>query len=103
MALMRIKVASVRTAAPYKLVVQFNDGSFGTHDCAGMVRERGELLEALRDRNYFGRVTLENGVPTWPNYFDISPEWLQTEMTNRGELRRPLAPRGRRAGSQPAS
>jgi hypothetical protein len=95
----RIKVVSVRTSAPYKLTVQFNDGTFGIFDCAGLIGERGEGTEALRDRAYFGKVILENGVPTWPNHFDLSPEWLQTEMINRGELRRPLPVRGRPASA----
>ena len=45
--------------------------------------------EALRDRRYFARVDLVNGKPIWPNYFDISPLWLQEEMDKRGELQRP--------------
>ena len=68
----RIKVVSVRTSAPYKLTVQFNDGSFGIFDCAGLIGERGEGTEALRDRPFFGRVILENGVPTWPRRRGVS-------------------------------
>jgi hypothetical protein len=54
-----------------------------------MLSERGEGVEPLRDRAYFSKVSLANGVPTWPNYFDISPLWLQEELDKRGELVRP--------------
>ena len=90
MAPVRIKVVSIRASAPYKLTLQFNDGTFGTYDCAGLIGERGEGTEPLRDRSFFGQVVLENGVPSWPNYFHLSPEWLQAEMDNKGELKRPL-------------
>jgi hypothetical protein len=31
-------------------------------------------------------VFLEFGAPTWPNGFDIAPEWLRREMEAAGEL-----------------
>ena len=83
---MPLKVVRLRAVAPFRLLVQFNDGTGGTFDCAELVRGRGELVGALRDRDYFGRASLENGVPTWPNFFDISPEWLQAEMLKQGVL-----------------
>lgn len=91
-----LKVAAVRAAIPFKLAVTFTDGTFGTFNAAPMLAERGEGTEPLRDRAYFGKVALANGVPTWPNYFDISPLWLQEEMDKRGELERPRPERKRR-------
>ena len=84
-----LKVASIRAAIPFKLVVTFTDGTSGTFNAAPMLAQRGEGTEPLRDRAYFGKVSLANGVPIWPNYFDISPLWLQEEMDKRGELERP--------------
>lgn len=89
MAAPRLKVTSIRAAIPFKLVVVFSDGTQGTFNAAPMLSERGEGTEPLRDRAYFGKVGLANGVPTWPNHFDISPLWLQEEMDRRGELVRP--------------
>lgn len=91
---MRLKVTSVRTAPPYKLQLQFSDGSFGVFDCARLIEEPGSG-QALRDRRYFGAVALENGVPTWPNHFDISPDWMAEEMRVQGTLRLPAPPRRR--------
>ncbi len=89
MAAPQLKLTSLRTAIPFKLVVTFSDGTWGTFNAAPMLAERGEGTEALRDRRYFARVDLVNGKPIWPNYFDISPLWLQEEMDKRGELQRP--------------
>src|SRR5690606_7415557 len=89
MAAPRLKVTSVRAAIPFKLVVSFSDGSFGAFNAAPMLAERGEGTEPLRERSFFGKVGLANGVPTWPNHFDISPLWLQEEMDKRGELEKP--------------
>ena len=89
MATPRLKITSIRAAIPYKLVVVFADGTQGTFNAGPMLAERGEGTEPLRDRAYFAKVGLANGVPTWPNYFDISPLWLQEEMEKRGELVRP--------------
>jgi hypothetical protein len=56
-----------------------------------MVNERGPMLEPLRDPAYFQRVFLEFGAPTWPNGFDVAPEWLRCEMERAGELSREAA------------
>jgi len=39
------------------------------------------MVEPLRDREFFGALT-------WPNGFDIDPEWLRREMAAAGELTR---------------
>ncbi|MFD2646789.1 DUF2442 domain-containing protein [Devosia albogilva] len=88
-----LKVTAIRAVVPFRLVVTFSDGSHGTFDAAPMLGERGEGTEPLRERSYFGKVGLANGVPTWPNHFDISPGWLREEMEKRGEL---VIPRARR-------
>jgi hypothetical protein len=84
---MPLKITSIRTAPPFKLQVQFSDGAFGVFDCALLLEEPGSV-SALRDRRYFAKVSLENGVPTWPNHFDVSPQWLREEMEKRGDLRK---------------
>ena len=92
----RLKVTAIRAIVPFKLVVTFSDESSGTFDARQMLSERGEGTEPLRDRRFFGTVELKNGVPTWPNHFDISPGWLREEMEKRGELILPLPVRRRR-------
>jgi hypothetical protein len=96
----RLKLTSIRAIVPFKLVVTFSDGSHGTFDAAPMIGERGEGTEPLRDRRFFGTVELKNGVPTWPNHFDLSPAWLREEMEKRGELQLPLPVRRLRGTGQ---
>jgi hypothetical protein len=47
------------------------------------------MIEPLRDPDYFARVFLDHGAPTWPNSFDMSPDWLRMEMERASELIRP--------------
>jgi len=83
---MLTKVVDLKVVAPFGLEVRFNTGEGGTHDCSGLVRAPGPMVEPLRDPAYFARVFLEFGAPTWPNGFDMSPEWLRREMQAAGEL-----------------
>jgi hypothetical protein len=88
---MLTKVIRLEKLGGFRLRVRFNDGSEGVHDFAALVEEPGPLLEPLRDQSYFARVFLEFGAPTWPNGFDIAPEWLRREMVAAGELSRVAA------------
>jgi Protein of unknown function (DUF2442) len=88
---MLTKVASLEKLGGFRLRVRFSDGSAGVHDFATLVNDPGPMLEPLRDEAYFARVFLEFGAPTWPNGFDIAPEWLRREMAAAGELTRVAA------------
>ena len=85
------KVLRLEKLGDFRLRVRFNDGSEGVHDFGTMVSEPGPILEPLWDKSYFARVFLEFGAPTWPNGFDIAPEWLRREMEAAGELSRVAA------------
>ena len=88
---MLTKVTRLEKLGGFRLRVHFGDGSEGVHDFASMVAEPGSMLEPLRVEAYFARVFLEFGAPTWPNGFDIAPEWLRREMAAAGELTRVAA------------
>jgi Protein of unknown function (DUF2442) len=83
---MLTKVTHLERLDDFRLRLRFNDGSEGAHDFRAMVHEPGPMLEPLREGAYFARVFLEFGAPTWPNGFDIAPEWLRREMADAGEL-----------------
>jgi hypothetical protein len=83
---MLTKVTGLDRLGGFRLRVRFSDGSGGVHDFRAMVNEPGPMLAPLRDEAYFSRVFLEFGAPTWPNGFDIAPEWLRREMQAAGEL-----------------
>jgi hypothetical protein len=88
---MLTKVTRLERLGGFRLRVKFNDGSEGVHDFTAMVNEPGPMLAPLREEAYFARVFLEFGAPTWPNGFDIAPEWLRREMEKAGELTRVAA------------
>jgi len=50
-------------------------------------------LPELRAADYFARVFVEMGVPTWPNGFDLDPINLYIEFRNAGAPRQ-AAPAG---------
>jgi hypothetical protein len=88
---MLTKVTRLEKLGRFRLRVRFSDGSEGVHDFGVMVQEPGSMLAPLRDEGYFDRVFLECGAPTWPNGFDIAPEWLRREMEAGRELSRVAA------------
>lgn len=85
------KVVQVAVLGKYGLAVRFQDGASGVHDCSAYVREEGPMIEPLRDPEYFARVRLEFGAPTWPNGYDMCADWLRMQMKAAGELLEPLA------------
>jgi hypothetical protein len=88
---MLTKVTKLDRLGNFRLRFHFNDGSTGEHDFAALVEEPGAMIEPLRDPAYFDRVFLEFGAPTWPNGFDMAPEWLRREMDAAGELTKAAA------------
>lgn len=80
------KVVEVSAVQPFALKVRFSDGATGLHDCTALVASVGEMVAPLRDPDFFARVTLEYGAPTWPNGYDMCPDWLRMEMEKAGEL-----------------
>jgi hypothetical protein len=88
---MLTKITHIERLGGYRLRVAFNEGSIGVHDFSALVMEQGPLLEPLRDEAFFSRVFLDFGALTWPNGFDIAPEWLRQEMAAAGELSRVAA------------
>jgi hypothetical protein len=88
---MLTKIKRLERLDGFRVRVVFSDGTNGVHDFTSLVNESGPMVEPLRDPAYFGRVFLEFGAPTWPNGFDIAPEWLRRAMEQVGELSREAA------------
>jgi hypothetical protein len=85
------KVIEVKVAAPHTLHVVFSDGASGTHAFPDLLDGTGPIAGQLKDPDYFKRVFLEYGAPTWPNSYDMCPDWLRMEMEKAGEIRKPVA------------
>ena len=88
---MLTKVTRLEKLGGFRLGVHFNDGSHGVHDFTALANRPGAMREPLRNPDYFQRVFLEFGAPTWPNGYDMAPEWLRREMEKAGELSRVAA------------
>lgn len=85
------KVTKVEHLGGFRLRFHFADGSVGEHDFASLVAEPGEMHAPLRDPNYFCAVSLEFGAPTWPNGYDMCPDWLHMTLAEAGELTKRVA------------
>jgi hypothetical protein len=83
-----IKVTKIEVVGAHKLAVRFSDGSEGVLDCAPIIAEGGAMVEPLNDPNYFARVFLEFGAPTWPNGYDMAPWTVYKELADGGQLQR---------------
>ncbi len=81
------KVSAVKVVTPHVLRVTFRDGYSGIHDFATLVGDGGPMSEPLRDSGYFSRVFLEYGALTWPNGYDMCPDWLRMEMEKGGAVK----------------
>jgi hypothetical protein len=79
-----IKVTNLKHLGGHRLHVTFSEGTSGEHDFSALIAETGLMGEPLRDPAYFALVFLEDGAPTWPNGFDICPDWLWGEIEATG-------------------
>jgi hypothetical protein len=86
-----IDVVSVKPLGDFKLRVGFSDGSIGVRDFSSTVARAGEMVQPLKDPNFFARVFVELGALTWPNGFDLDPIALHDRMAEAGELSREAA------------
>jgi hypothetical protein len=81
-----VDVLRLRPLEGYRLWVRFTDGSEGVRDLSDVIAQGGPMVEPLKAREYFDRVFVEMGAPTWPNGFDIDPINLYMELRDAGEL-----------------
>ena len=85
-----IKVRAVKPLGGHKLWFEFSDGSQGERDFADFLCKDRPVLKPLRNADYFARVFLQRGAPTWPNGFDLAPWALHDDMERDNALTRPL-------------
>ena len=86
-----VDVLKLKPLDGFQLWLRFSDGSEGISDCAGLVARRGSMVVPLKDPEFFNRVFVEFGAPTWPNGFDLDPIQLYMELRDAGALKRDAA------------
>ena len=53
-----------------------------------LIAEGGPMIEPLKVPDYFARVFVEMGAPTWPSGFDLDPINLYMQLRDSGALTR---------------
>jgi len=84
---MSILVRTLRHLGGWKFHVEFSDGMAGEWDYARVKDRPGPMAAPLKDEAYVARAFLEDGAPTWPNGWDVSPDALYADLTAAGALR----------------
>lgn len=86
-----VDVLRLRPLEGHRLWLRFTDGSEGVRDLSDVIAQGGVMVEPLRSKEYFDRVFVEMGAPTWPNGFDLDPINLYLELRDTGSLTRTAA------------
>ena len=86
-----VDVLRLRSLEGHRLWMRFTDGSEGVRDLSEIIAAGGPMVEPLKSPDYFARVFVEMGAPTWPNGFDLDPINLYMEMRDAGSLTRAAA------------
>ncbi|HWA88627.1 MAG TPA: DUF2442 domain-containing protein [Rhizomicrobium sp.] len=86
-----VDVLKLRPLDGHKLWVRFTDGSEGVRDFADILAQSSPMLEPLRSQEFFARVFIESGVPTWPNGYDMDAIKLYMDLRDAGALTRAAA------------
>ena len=81
-----VDVLRLRALPNYQLWLRFTDGSEGVRDLSDVIALGGSMIEPLKSSDYFARVFVEMGAPTWPNGFDLDPINLYMQMRDAGAL-----------------
>ena len=68
-----VDVLRLRPLEGFRLWLRFSNGHEGVHDLSELIAKGGPMVEPLRRPEYFSRVFIEMGAPTWPNGFDLDP------------------------------
>ena len=82
-----VKVLRAEAIANFRLKLSFSNGWAGERDLSDLVRREGAMVAPLAEPAFFARVFVQNGVPTWPNGFDLDAIALFREMQEAGTLR----------------
>lgn len=81
-----VDVVSFRPRDGYIVDVDFSNGASGTVDMAYYRKPHGAMTLPLAEEAFFNRVTLVDGIPTWPNGYDIDAIALHMRMKEAGLL-----------------
>ena len=81
-----VDVLKLKALPGSRLWLRFTDGREGIWDLTALLAQPGEMLEPLKQPEFFARAFVEMGVPSWPNGFEIDPIHLYVQMRDAGLL-----------------
>jgi hypothetical protein len=80
------RVTEVKPLANYRLEVKFIDGTHGFVEMSSRVMsEKAGVFTKLKDKDFFNKVFLHDGVVTWPGEIDLAPDAMHDEIARHGE------------------
>jgi len=80
-----IKCLKVEPLDDYKLKCTLSDGRVVEFEVSDVNDFDTEITKPLRDIVFFKKVFLEAGTPTWPNGYDICPDYIAQNGTVVGK------------------
>lgn len=86
-----VKVARLEARSDHVLHVVFTNGDEGEADFSWILERDWPVVQPLKDPEFFQKVFISFGVPTWPNGFDVDAINLHRELQEQGRLRRSAA------------
>lgn len=79
------RVVSVRAFAPYRLEVEFADGTRGDVDMRRLISSpNAGVFAKLRDATEFARAYVAEGAVTWPGELDLAPDAMHAAIAADG-------------------
>ena len=81
-----VKVVKLKPMSGHRLWVRFSDGTEGIRDYTDLISKGGPIIAPLNEQEFFDKVFISFGVPSWPNGFDVDAINLQMELRASGAL-----------------
>ena len=81
-----VDVIRVEALDDRRIRLEFSDGKTGIRDLTHILAKGGEMVEPLHDPTFFKSVFVSDGVPTWPNGFDLDAINSYMELEQAGQL-----------------
>ena len=83
-----VDVLKLKPLPGNRLWLRFTGGREGIRDITDLLSGQEPMLRPLKQPEFFSRVFIEMGAPTWPNGFDLDPIHLYMRMRDGGLLAR---------------
>jgi hypothetical protein len=75
---MRPALKNIRHHGDFRIALAYEDGLVAELDFREHLENRsGPMIEPLQDQDYFSQATIDHGVLTWPNGYDVCPDVLR--------------------------